>query len=154
MESSPKILKILFKNLESLVRIFARLQPLQLDLQTQEEQTKVCGDGSHQAASESAYARYLRQGLLLDTRLPAWLLDVHPDFNSFLFFQSASFETFENDYFNIVFRPANVAEWDKFYFQKTENLTRAIALMLANCRDLDAANLIFSMMCCRTLIYD
>ena len=53
-----------------------------------------------------------------------------------------------------MFRPANVHEWDKFYFDKTENLTRAIAIMLANCKNLDAANLIFSMLCCRTLVYE
>ena len=71
-----------------------------------------------------------------------------------MFYESPNFESVEGDYFNIVFRPANVSEWDKFYFDKTENLTRAIATMLAHCRELDAANLIFSMMCCRTLTYD
>ena len=79
---------------------------------------------------------------------------MQPNFESFVFFQCANFESIEGDYFKIVFRPVNVNEWDKFYFDKTENLTRAISIMLANCKNLDAANLIFSMMCCRTLTYD
>ena len=79
---------------------------------------------------------------------------MQPNFESFLFIESDNFESTNGDYFQIVFRPANVHEWDKFYFDKTENLTRAIAIMLSNCRNLDAANLIFSMMCCRTLTYD
>ena len=110
--------------------------------------------GEMPPARESPYARYLRQNLLLDNSLPAWLFDVQPNFETFLFYESANFESVDGDYFQIVFRPANVNEWDKFYFDKTENLTRAIAIMLASCRDLDAANLIFSMLCCRTLTYD
>lgn len=106
------------------------------------------------AATESPYAKYLRQKLLLDNSLPAWLFDVQPNFESFIFFECANFESIEGDYFKIVFRPVNVNEWDKFYFEKTENLTRAVSIMLANCKNLDAANLIFSMMCCRTLVYD
>lgn len=48
-----------------------------------------------------------------------------------MFFESKQFESVENDYFKIVFRPSNTVEWEEFYMVKTENLTSAIAVMLA-----------------------
>ena len=56
-----------------------------------------------QMSEESPYASYLRQYLLLDNSLPAWLFDVQPNFESFLFYESENFESIEGNYFQIVF---------------------------------------------------
>ncbi len=59
-----------------------------------------------------------------------------------------------NDYFEIVFKPANEQEWDTFHNQKTSQLTKAMAIMLANCKEQDAANMLFENLCSRTGTYD
>jgi len=103
----------------------------------------------------SPYAEYLRQVVLLDDYLPSWLFDVVPKFETFLFVDSHAFESIEQDYFQIVFKPANDQEWEVFYNQKTKNLTKAIAIMMSECRGTgEAANLIFEMLCSRTITYD
>jgi hypothetical protein len=42
-----------------------------------------------------------------------------------------TFQSIQQDYFKVVFRPANETEWDIFFNNKTHNLTRALALMLS-----------------------
>jgi hypothetical protein len=69
-----------------------------------------------------------------------------------LFFESKQFESVENDYFKIVFRPSNQLEWETFYMQKTENLTSALAVMLASCKG--ATNFIFDQLCMKTMVYE
>jgi hypothetical protein len=73
--------------------------------------------------------------LLTEPKLSAWIYDVSVQFDTFVFFESKQFESVENDYFKIVFRPSNTVEWEEFYMQKTENLTSAIAVMLASGAD-------------------
>ena len=102
----------------------------------------------------SAYAQYLRDTLLAEPRLPSWLSDVQPNFDSFLFCESANFESVTNDYFEIVFKPANEHEWATFHNQKTAQLTKAIAIMLASSKEQDAADIVFENMCARTGTYD
>jgi hypothetical protein len=53
-----------------------------------------------------------------------------------------------------VFRPVTHSEWETFANSKTANLTRAIAVMLANCKGSEAANTLFEAMCRQTLTYD
>jgi hypothetical protein len=77
----------------------------------------------------------LQEDLLTEPKLPAWIYDVSVQFDTFVFFESKQFESVENDYFKIVFRPSNTVEWEEFYMQKTENLTSAIAVMLASGAD-------------------
>lgn len=89
---------------------------------------------------------------MTEPKLLAWIYDVSVQFDSFIFFESKQFESVENDYFKIVFRPSNTVEWEEFYMQKTENLTSAIAVMLAHCRD--AAGFIFDQLCAKTMAYD
>ncbi len=77
----------------------------------------------------------MQEDLLTEPKLPAWIYDVSVQFDTFVFFESKQFESVENDYFKIVFRPSNTVEWEEFYMQKTENLTSAIAVMLASGAD-------------------
>ena len=115
METSPQIVKMLFKVLGQLVKIFASFEPVP-------QPSAVLDDNEAEEAKQpplSAYAQYLRDNLLIDTRLPAWLSDVQLNFDSFTFFESTNFESVMNDYFEIVFKPANEQEWDTFHNQKT-----------------------------------
>jgi 1-deoxy-D-xylulose 5-phosphate reductoisomerase len=59
------------------------------------------------------------------------MITAQPDFETFTFVELKTFQTISKDYFKVVFRPANESEWDKFFNQKTQNLTKAIAVMLA-----------------------
>jgi len=55
---------------------------------------------------------YLEEYLMVNERLPEWMTCVQPDFKSFKFVKSAGFQSLEDDYFQIVFRPANDIEWE------------------------------------------
>ena len=150
METSPTIVKTLYKVLGQTVRIFASFES------APEPGVATEDNGAAQAEqpAPSAYGQYLRDTLLAEARLPAWLCDVQPNFDSFLFCESANFESVTNDYFEIVFKPANEQEWDTLHNQKTAQLTKAIAIMLANCKEQDAANMLFESLCARTAAYD
>ena len=81
------------------------------------------------------------------------MFDVAVQFETFVFFESIYFESIENDYFKIVFRPSNNIEWETHYMQKTANLTKAIAVMLESCTN-EATQIIFDTMCGKTMAYD
>jgi hypothetical protein len=76
------------------------------------------------------------------------------NFDHFKWFESLHFESVDKDYFKIVFRPVNFQEWQLFTNQKTENLARAISVMLANCQGRVAVETIFEALCRRTFTYD
>lgn len=104
MEADPKITACLFAVLEAILKVFPA----------------------------DAYQKYLETDLLLDEKLPAWLNQVQPDFQTFTFIELASFQSIEKDYFKVVFRPASEVEWDNFFSQKTKQLSTAVAIMLAS----------------------
>ena len=80
----------------------------------------------------SEYQKYLEDELLQDCKLASWLNAVSPDFKSFTFIELASFQSINEDYFQVVFRPANEVEWDTFFNSKTRHLTKAVAVMLSS----------------------
>ena len=126
METSPLMVKLLYKILEQLVGIFSTFQPITQTITDQEKTEHI---------TQSAYASYLRDDLMQDVKLPAWLIDVEPNFSSFTFYTSENFENVTTDYFEIVFKPANEHEWETFHNQKTDQLTKALAIMLASSKD-------------------
>ena len=105
METSPMMVKVLYRILEQLVLIFNDFEPIT---------TEVNNEDKIEHMTQSAYALYLRDDLMLDAKLPAWLFDVEPNFSSFTFYTSENFENVTTDYFEIVFKPANEHEWETF----------------------------------------
>lgn len=99
------------------------------------------------------YMEYLLQDLMQDNKLVEWLAEPRISFDKFTFTSSPNFEV-NDDYFKIVFRPVSAQEWHTFTSRKTENLIRAIAVMLANCRGKQAANTIFDAILRRTITVD
>jgi hypothetical protein len=100
------------------------------------------------------YVKYLRTDLLRDEKLVEWLAMPRIRFDLFLFYEppeSEQWESIGKDYFKIVFRPVTHSEWETFSNSKTANLTRAVAVMLANCKGSAAADTLFEAMCRQTL---
>ena len=101
-ESNIDLLSVLYKSLEQLVKL----------------------------VPADDFKLYIEEYLMEDKRLPEWMDCHQPDFSSFMFLQSVGFQSIHNDYFNIVFRPSNDAEWEVFNNLKVKKLTYAVALML------------------------
>lgn len=51
-------------------------------------------------------------------------------FESFMFFESKNFESIENDYFKVVFRPVSPEEITAFYYGKLKNMFKAISTLM------------------------
>lgn len=130
METSPRLVKLLQKVLGQLVAKFEAFS----------------------CEGDDFYLQYLQEELLSEGKLMSWLYDVAVQFDTFLFYESKQFESVENDYFKIVFRPSNQLEWETFYNGKTENLTSALAVMLASCKS--ASGYLFDLLCSKTMAYD
>jgi len=129
METSTRLIKLLLKLLSQIIKKME----------------------SFASTKSDPYLDYLKDELLIETKLPAWLYDVSVQFDTFVFFESKQFESVENDYFKIVFRPSNQVEWETFYMAKTDNLTCALAVMLASSK---SGGFIFDQLCSKTMAYD
>ena len=53
-------------------------------------------------------------------------------FDSFLFFESPSFESINRDYYQIVYRPTTHEEIKAAYYAKMSNLTKAFAIIMTH----------------------
>ena len=56
-------------------------------------------------------------------------------FDSFLFFESKSFESINRDYFKVVMKPTTSDEMHHFYFNKMQNITKALATLMTHSQE-------------------
>eukprot|EP00347_Sterkiella_histriomuscorum_P015404 403357149 len=107
MERSSQLVSLLFDNLKLLVIVFQKPENMEF------------------------FQDLVVNSIMTYNSLMLWLFSYHlQSFETFNFFESKNFESIQQDYYKIVYRPTTSEEIKQFYYAKMNNLTQSLAILM------------------------